>query len=76
MSLFFLNQNIYCGYSKESTQKHPKQMLKPMDKKIFTILLSKLLYMDISCFFLYSVGANSNNCGGCYVNVSRNDLNF
>ena len=35
-------KNISCGYSKETSQrdcsfKHPKQMLKLMDKKLFTI---------------------------------------
>ena len=39
----FLNQNIYCGYSKELSQcdssfEHPKHMLKLMGKKIFTTL--------------------------------------
>ena len=39
----FLNQNICCGYSKESAQRdssfeHPKHMQKIMDKKILTIL--------------------------------------
>ena len=39
----FLNQNIYCGYSKEQSQgnssfEHPKHMLKLMDKKMFTFL--------------------------------------
>ena len=40
----FLNQNIYCGHSKEPSQsdgsfEHPKHMLKGMGKEIFTILL-------------------------------------
>ena len=44
----FLNQNIFCGYTKEPSQEdssfeHPKHMLKLMDKKIFTILPSKNL---------------------------------
>ena len=39
----FLNQKICCGYSKEPSHwdgsfEHPKQMLKLIDKKIFTIL--------------------------------------
>ena len=39
----FLNQNICCGYSKESSHwdvsfEHPKHMFKLMGKKIFTIL--------------------------------------
>ena len=39
----FLNQNICCGYSKESSQwdgsfEHPKHMFKLMDKKIIEIL--------------------------------------
>ena len=43
MIFLFLNQNICCGYSKESSQsggsfKHPKHILKVMGKKIFTIL--------------------------------------
>ena len=43
----FLNQNICCGYSKEASHRdasfeHPKQMLKLMVKKIFTILHSKM----------------------------------
>ena len=45
----FLNQNICCGYSKEPSQRdgsfeHPKQMLKLMGKKIFTIIRSKFLF--------------------------------
>ena len=41
--IFFFNQNICCGYSKEPSQsddsfEHPKHMLKIMGKKIFTIL--------------------------------------
>ena len=39
----FLNQNICCGYSKEPSFEHPKHMFKLMDKKIFTIILSKNL---------------------------------
>ena len=40
--------NICCGYSKEPSQwdgsfEHPKQMLKLMSKKIFTILCSNLV---------------------------------
>ena len=47
----FLNQNIWCGYSKESSQwegsfEHPKQMLKFMGEKLFTIF-----YADF--FFVY-----------------------
>ena len=39
---FFLNQNIFCGYSKELTLcnvsfDYPKHMSKLMRKKIFTI---------------------------------------
>ena len=46
----FLNQNICCGYSKELSQwegsfEHPKHMLKLMGKKIFTILLLKILFI-------------------------------
>ena len=42
-SFLFLNQNICCGYSKEPSQcvgsfEHPKNMLKLLGKKIFTIL--------------------------------------
>ena len=41
----FLNQNIYCGYSKEPSKwdasfEHPKHMFKLMGKKIITILHS------------------------------------
>ena len=46
--LYFLllNQNIWCGYSKEPSQRdgsfeHPKHMFKLMDKKINAILRSK-----------------------------------
>ena len=44
----FLNQNICCGYSKEPSQwdgsfENPKQMLKLMDMKIFTIFI----YLDV-----------------------------
>ena len=47
----FLNQNICCGYSKELSQwdgtfEHQKHMLKLMDKKIFTTLRSKFLFLD------------------------------
>ena len=48
----FLNQNISlcCGYSKEPSQcdcsfEHLKHMLKLMGKKIFTSLLSKILFI-------------------------------
>ena len=39
----FLNQNIFCGYSKEPSQldgsfEHPKHMLIIIGKKILTIL--------------------------------------
>ena len=42
-TFLFLNQNICCGCSKETSQcsfEHPKQMSKWVDKKIFTILHS------------------------------------
>ena len=46
--ILFLNQNICCEYSKEPSQwddsfEHPKNMLKLMGKRIFTIICSKLL---------------------------------
>ena len=52
----FLNQNICCGYSKEPSQwdgsfEHPKHMLKLMDKKIFTILHSKNMFIWTYGFF-------------------------
>ena len=34
----FLNQNICCGYSKDCSFEHAKQIIKLMDKKIFRIL--------------------------------------
>ena len=34
---FFLNQNIFCGYSE-----HPKHTIKLMDKKIIAILRSNI----------------------------------
>ena len=44
-NIFFLHQNICCGYSKELSQwdgsfENPKHMVKQMGKKIFTILRS------------------------------------
>ena len=46
MIFLFLNQNICCGYVKESSHQddsfeHPKHMLKLMGKKIFTVLRFK-----------------------------------
>ena len=46
----FLNQNICCGYSKEPSQRdgsfeHPKDMVKRIGKKIFTIVFSKVLFI-------------------------------
>ena len=46
----FLNQNICCGYSKDSSQwdgsfEHPKHMLKLIGKKIFTILRWHFLFI-------------------------------
>ena len=43
LSFLFLNQNIFCGYSKEPSQwdgsfEHPKLMFEQMDKIIITIL--------------------------------------
>ena len=48
----FLNQNICCGYSKEPYQwdssfEHPKHMLKNMIKKIFTICLHHITWVNI-----------------------------
>ena len=48
--LLFLNQNIFCGYSKEPSQwdgsfEHPKNMFKLMDKKIITILHTHNLFV-------------------------------
>ena len=40
----FLNQTICCGYSKDGSFEHPKHTLKLMGKKIFTNLLSNILY--------------------------------
>ena len=50
----FFNQNICCWYSKEPSQcdssfEHPKHMLKLMDKKIFTIFRSKILWFLNLC---------------------------
>ena len=52
----FLNQNIYCGYSKEPSQwdrsfEHPKHMFQLMDKKIITMFHSKYLLMVDLCFW-------------------------
>ena len=49
-NFLFLNQNIYCGYSKEPSQwdssfKHPKQMFKPTDKKILINLRSNFIFI-------------------------------
>ena len=46
----FLNQNIYCGYSKEPSLRHgsfehSKHMLKIMGKKVYTILRRKVLFI-------------------------------
>ena len=46
----FLNQNICCGYSKETSQwdgsfEHLKQMLKLMGKEIFRFLRLKILFI-------------------------------
>ena len=46
----FLDQNICCVYSEEpshrdGTSEHPKQMFKPVDKKIFTPLRPKVLFI-------------------------------
>ena len=46
----FLNQNKCCGYSKEPSHwdgyfEHPKHIFKLRGKKIFTILLWKVLYI-------------------------------
>ena len=60
----FLNENICCGYSKEPAQwkvsfEHPKQMLKLMDMKIFSILRSiffvylDLCHMVLQMYFVY-----------------------
>ena len=49
----FLNQNICCGYSKEPSQRAsqcPKHMLILMGKKIFAILGSKLLFIEINAW--------------------------
>ena len=48
LMILFINKNICCGYSKESSQRdgsfeQTKQMLKLIDKKILTILLRKVL---------------------------------
>ena len=56
----FLNQNIYCGNSKEPSQcdgsfEDPKHVIKLMGKKIFTILRSKMFILscaDPEIFFL------------------------
>ena len=44
----FINQNIYCGYSKEpfhgdGSFEHPKQMFEQIDKKIFDLLLMLIM---------------------------------
>ena len=57
----FLNQNICCGYSKESSRwdgsfEHLKHMFNLMDKKINTILLSKIsVYLEAWLFQLKSI---------------------
>ena len=69
LTFLFLIQNICCGYSKEPSQwdgsfEHPKHILKLMDKKIFTILRSKILFImkqtittNLSGFFSAVFGA-------------------
>ena len=47
----FLNRNICCAYSKEPSHwdgsfEHPKHMIKIVDKKILTVLRSKVLLTD------------------------------
>ena len=50
--ILFLNQNICCWYSKESSQLngsfgHPKHMLKIVGKKIFTIVYAEKFCLSI-----------------------------
>ena len=49
MFFSFLNQNIYCGYSKELSKRdgsleHPKLIDKLMGKRIISILRSKSFF--------------------------------
>ena len=58
----FLDQNICCEYSKESSKwdgsfEHPNQMFKLMGKKIFTILRWNILvYLDQWNLSVYTYG--------------------
>ena len=69
MIFLFLNQNICCGYSKELSEwdgsfEHPKHMLKIMDKKTFTILRRKFLFVKFFFYFstnTYVVGTQKNH---------------
>ena len=63
----FLNQNIYCGYSKELSQwdgsfEQPKQILKLMGKKIFTICWNFLFILTCMCGEIASQGLNYIRC--------------
>ena len=66
----FLNQNICCGYSKELSQpddssEHPKQTLKMMGKKIYTVLHSKfLVYLDLWYKFCLILCKEQLGCNG------------
>ena len=42
--VLFLNQKICCGYSNEPSR-HQKHELNLMDKKIFTIIHSKIVFI-------------------------------
>ena len=56
LTSLFLNQNMYCGYSKEPSQRdgsgsfeHPKHKLKLMGKKVFT--LKNFVYLNLYMIF-------------------------
>ena len=59
----FLNKNICCGYSKESSPwdgsfDHPKQLFELIDKKIFTILCSFFSVLIDGIWNLLEVGCD------------------
>ena len=70
--LLFLNQNLCCGDSKEQSQwdgsfEHSKQMLKLIDKNIFTILRTSIVLISIYGLIFqygcpYSFNYNKNSC--------------
>ena len=79
----FLNQIICCRYSKEPSRydgsfERPKHMIKPMGKKIFTNLCSKILFIKTNVFqtrWKYS-GVQLNICSRCNKQPTFSDKNF